>query len=123
MNVPKEILVMSQSRNTASTFAVFQVGSLLVHCPFPCDVLAVFLVGTPLLAPSDSNSPDRCPPPRKAQRNERYEPKSRSRNTSCCCRVACLDVRNVGKVAAKRSSSYCWPTRPPSKLNDYLFSI
>src|ERR1700753_4302376 len=52
MNVPKEILVMSQSRNTASTFAVFQVGSLLVHCPFPCDVLAVFLVGTPLLAPS-----------------------------------------------------------------------
>ena len=35
---------------------VFQVGSLLVHCPFPCDVLAVFLVGTPLLAPSVYNN-------------------------------------------------------------------
>src|ERR1700759_797376 len=35
-----------------NVLAVFQVGSLLVHCPFPCDVLAVFLVGTPPLAPS-----------------------------------------------------------------------
>src|ERR1700753_651283 len=50
------VLCMSQLGSSEweiqNVFAVFQVGSLLVHCPFPCDVLAVFLVGTPLLAPS-----------------------------------------------------------------------
>src|ERR1700753_2890936 len=51
------VLCMSQLGSSEweiqNVFAVFQVGSLLVHCPFPCDVLAVFLVGTPLLAPSE----------------------------------------------------------------------
>src|ERR1700753_2380591 len=50
------VLCMSQLGSSEweiqNVFAVFQVGSLLVHCPFICDVLAVFLVGTPLLAPS-----------------------------------------------------------------------
>src|SRR6201992_3281833 len=52
------VLCMSQLGSSEweiqNVLAVFQVGSLLVHCPFPCDVLAVFLVGTPLLAPSVS---------------------------------------------------------------------
>src|ERR1700753_2980927 len=51
------VLCMSQLGSTEweiqNVLAVFQVGSLLVHCPFPCDVLAVFLVGTLPLAPSE----------------------------------------------------------------------
>src|SRR6201992_326969 len=54
------VLCMSQLGSSEweiqNVFAVFQVGSLLVHCPFPCDVLAVFLVGTPPLVPSVSCS-------------------------------------------------------------------
>src|SRR6201992_4055712 len=50
------VLCMSQLGSSEweihNVFAVFQVGSLLEHCPFPCDVLAVFLVGTLPLAPS-----------------------------------------------------------------------
>ena len=34
---------------------VFQVGILLVHCPCPCSVFAVYQVGTPPLAPSVKN--------------------------------------------------------------------
>src|ERR1700753_3701796 len=110
------VLCMSQLGSSEweiqNVLAVFQVGSLLVHCPFPCDVLAVFLVGTPLLAPSAFRSTDNssftcCPPPSKAQRNERCKLKSRSGNRSCCCKEAYLDERNVGKVTAKRLSSYC----------------
>src|ERR1700755_2413582 len=29
----------------------------------------------------------------------------------------------MGKSHGKRSSSYCWPPRPPSKLRDRSFSI
>ena len=32
--------------------AVYRAGIWWVHCPFPCNVLAVYLSGTPPLAPS-----------------------------------------------------------------------
>ena len=35
-----------------NVFAMYQVGFWWVLCPFPCDVFAVYLPGTPPLAPS-----------------------------------------------------------------------
>jgi len=37
-----------------NVFAMYQMGFWWVLYPFPCDVLAVYLLGTPALAPSDS---------------------------------------------------------------------
>ena len=57
------VLGISCAGNTAiklpweilDVFAVCWMGFWWVHCPFPCGVLAVFPLGTPPLAPSDSN--------------------------------------------------------------------
>ena len=37
-----------------NVFAMYQMGFWWVLYPFPCNVLAVYLLGTPALAPSDS---------------------------------------------------------------------
>ena len=39
-----------------NVFAMYQVGLGWVLCPFPCDVFAVYLPGTPPLAPSVPNT-------------------------------------------------------------------
>ena len=60
------VLGISCAGNTAiklpweilDVFAVYQMGFWWVHCPFPCDVLAVFPLGTPPLAPSVRDSAD-----------------------------------------------------------------
>ena len=57
------VLGISCTGNTAmklawkilNVFAMYQVGFWWVLCPFPCDVFAVYLPGTPPLAPSDNN--------------------------------------------------------------------
>ena len=35
---------------------MYRVGKCWVHCPFPCNVLAMYRLGTPPLAPSDRRS-------------------------------------------------------------------
>jgi len=39
-----------------NVFAMYRMGFWWVLYPFPCDVLAVYLLGTPALAPSDNKS-------------------------------------------------------------------
>ena len=54
------VLGISCTGNTAmklawkilNVFAMYRVGFWWVLCPFPCDVFAVYLPGTPPLAPS-----------------------------------------------------------------------
>jgi len=38
-------------------FVMYQVGTCMVHCPFPCDVLVMYQPGTLVLAPSGSGQP------------------------------------------------------------------
>ena len=36
---------------------MYQVGTCMVHCPFPCNVLVMYRLGTLVLAPSVSQLP------------------------------------------------------------------
>jgi len=49
-------------------FVMYQVGTCMVHCPFPCNVLAMYQPGTLVLAPSDMREVE-----------ERYENMSQER--------------------------------------------
>jgi len=57
-----DVLGISCTGNTAmklaweilNVFAMYRMGFWWVLYPFPCDVLAVYLLGTPALAPSVS---------------------------------------------------------------------
>ena len=45
---------MKLAWETLNVFAMYRMGFWWVLYPFPCDVLAVYLPGTPALTPSDS---------------------------------------------------------------------
>ena len=45
---------MKLAWNILNVFAMYRMGFWWVLYPFPCDVLAVYLPGTPALAPSDT---------------------------------------------------------------------
>jgi len=60
-----DVLGISCTGNTAmklaweilNVFAMYRMGFWWVLYPFPCNVLAVYLLGTPALAPSVSPTP------------------------------------------------------------------
>ena len=55
-----DVLTIPQAREIAGKLAgkildvlgMYQVGTCLVRCPFPCDVLVMYRLGTLILAPS-----------------------------------------------------------------------
>jgi len=45
-------------------FVMYRVGTCMVHCPFPCNVLVMYQPGTQVLAPSENDGS--VQPPRRA---------------------------------------------------------
>ena len=57
-----------------NVFAMYRMGFWWVLYPFPCDVLAVYLPGTPALAPGESGSSGLDGPSSSAVAQSRCEP-------------------------------------------------
>ena len=74
------VLGIFQAREIAGTLAgkilnvlmMCWVGTYMVLCPFPCDVLAVYWPGTPVLAPSACSSGVVTTDPTESRATSRY---------------------------------------------------